>query len=88
MPQHLNPKGTGARSVKEERSQVSSLRTRAKLAIGNELLGDGAKDILNRWAEAEAGVQVYFYWSLACGKCVALPALRHRQPGKARWEAL
>lgn len=89
MPQCLlSPRGTGARSVGEEQSEVSSPRTRAKLAIGNELQSEGAKDILNRWAGTEAGVQVYFYWSLAYGKCVAFPASRHRQSGKAQWEAL
>lgn len=58
----------GARSVGEEQSQVSSPRARAKLKIGNELQSEGAKEIIIRWAGTEAGVQVYFYWSLSCGK--------------------
>lgn len=72
----------GARSAGEEQPQVSSPRARAKLKIGNELRSEGAKEIIIRWAGTEAGVQVYFYWSLSCGKCVAFPAFRHSSQAK------
>ena len=40
---------------------MSSLRSRATLALGNEGMSEGAKEIRKRWAGNEAGVLVYFY---------------------------
>lgn len=56
-------------------------RARVKLAIGNELWSVRAEEIRNTETGNEAGVLVYFYWSLSCEKCVAFSALGHGQSG-------